>query len=176
MGQFKVGDKVRVKDKLKDIPHFEAGYMEDMDELIGQIVTIKYVNIDGKGVKIEEDTHNYTWDVRAFEPYMMSKDELQDGDIVTLRNGDKLRYNIETESFDNISDDYDNNLDYLYELNDDMTYDDRDEDENDIMKVERPTYHTVFEREETVKEMTIAEISKALGYEVKIVKEAKDND
>ena len=47
-----------------------------------------------------------------------------------------------------------------------------DDENNDIMKVERPVmYHTVFERDETVKEMTLDEICKALGYEVKIIKE-----
>jgi len=63
------------------------------------------------------------------------------------------------------------------DLNDNMTMTDRDDKDSDIMKVERAVeYETVFNRDETVKEMTIDEISRALGYEVKIIKEDRNND
>ena len=40
------------------------------------------------------------------------------------------------------------------------------------MKVERAIeYKTVFDRDTEVKEMTIAEIEKELGYPIKVVKE-----
>ena len=40
-----------------------------------------------------------------------------------------------------------------------------------IIKIEVPDYKTIYDSSKEVKEMTIAEISKALGYEVKIVRE-----
>ena len=61
----------------------------------------------------------------------------------------------------------------LDDLNEDLTFArDYDDEENKVVKVERPaTYYEVFNRDESVREMTVEEISKALGYEVKIVKE-----
>lgn len=102
-----------------------------------------------------------------------TKSDLKNDDIVTLRNGDRLIYN--GEGFMYISYDNDNELRRLSDLQDDLTYDDcGDKDEDyDIVKIERPVeYITVYEREEKqeVKEMTVEEISKALGYEVKIIK------
>ena len=39
------------------------------------------------------------------------------------------------------------------------------------MKVEEPTYKTIYEYEAELQEMTVAEIEKALGHPVKIIKE-----
>lgn len=98
---------------------------------------------------------------------IVSKDDLKNGDIVTLRNGDRLVF-VNDEDFIDLSDDNDNYLSEICDLEDDLRHD-SDED-SDIVKVERPEkYTTVFTRTE-VKEMTVEEISKALGYEVKVVK------
>lgn len=59
-----------------------------------------------------------------------------------------------------------------YDINDDLTINDEDLGTR-IIKVEVPTYETEYDSSGEVKEMTIAEISKALGYEVKIIKEDK---
>lgn len=40
-----------------------------------------------------------------------------------------------------------------------------------IIRIEKPIYHTIYEEEQQPKEMTIKEISKILGYDIKIVKE-----
>lgn len=45
--------------------------------------------------------------------------------------------------------------------------------EAEILKVEKPTYDEVYNREEAVKEMTVAEIEKELGYSIKVIKEEK---
>lgn len=96
--------------------------------------------------------------------------DLENGDIVTLRNGDKLLY--DDDGFTDLSYPHYNDLSDKYELNDDMTMEDRDFKDSDIMIVERPIkYEKVYDRKETVREMTVKEISKELGYEVKIVKE-----
>ena len=96
-----------------------------------------------------------------------ARDDLQFGDILTLRNGERFVYadgviHGESEDYyadcDTVSMCYDNDLIY-----------NSSHSECDVMKVERNGI-VVFEREE-VKEMTIAEISEALGYEVKVVKE-----
>jgi len=96
--------------------------------------------------------------------------DLENGDIVTLRNGEKMIYC--DEGFTDLSSPHYNSLSDTYDLNDDMTMEDRDEKDSDIMIVERPIkYEKVYDRKETIREMTVEEVSKELGYEVKIVKE-----
>lgn len=96
------------------------------------------------------------------------KSDLLDGDIVTQRNEDKKIYSIERNGFIGL----DGNS-YLYYDNYTENLLDKDGDEiYDIMKVERAIeYKTVFNRDTEVKEMTIAEIEKELGYPIKVVKE-----
>lgn len=99
----------------------------------------------------------------------MDKSELIKGDIVTLKNGDKLLFT--GFDFIDLSDNYDNGLSTIVDLNDDMTYEDRKDNKNDIVKVSRPVmYCDVYIRKES-KKMTIAQISKELGYDIEIIKE-----
>lgn len=100
------------------------------------------------------------------------KEELENGDMVTLRNGDVLVYSKAADTFVDISETCDNCLSDLDDLNENLTFYDRDDKDYDIMTVDRPVrYETVFKRDETVREMTLEEICKELGYDVKIVKE-----
>lgn len=150
----------------------------DINMTKGEVVRIDGDKMD---VKVLEHKHNtdigetYSVDPDYFElvTSFITKDDLKNGDIVTLRNGDKLIYS--DGEFADISDDCDNRLTSKRDLNYDLTYGFIDDENYDVIKVDRPTnYYTVFEREETkVKEMTIEEISKALGYKVKIIKEEK---
>ena len=96
------------------------------------------------------------------------KSDLLDGDIVTQRNGNKKIYCINRDGFVGINDNS-----YLHYRNYTENLLDKDGDEiYDIMKVERPAkYETVFIRDTKVKEMTIAEIEKELGYPIKVIKE-----
>lgn len=99
----------------------------------------------------------------------MKKDELKNCDIVTLRNGDKLIYI--DECFYDLDTNNSNSVGAFESLKDDLTYWDGAR-EYDVVKVERPIeYATAYNRKKITKEMTISEISKALGYNVKIVKE-----
>ena len=96
------------------------------------------------------------------------KSDLLDGDIVTQRNEDKKIYFIERNGFIGLDGnsylDYDNYTENLLDKDGDEIY--------DIMKVERAIeYKTVFNRDTEVKEMTIAEIEKELGYPIKVIKE-----
>lgn len=175
--KFKVGDKVRVRKDIEVGKEYNGGclFAYDMEKYKGKETTIKisFKRGDEVGYTLHDMSY-WTFTDDMLERVEFTKDDLQDGDIVTLRNGDKLV--LFEEDFINMSDDNTNYLDYLSELRDDLTYSDDDEDfrDSDVVKVERPNgYATLFERNEEVKEMTIAEISKALGYEVKIVKEEK---
>lgn len=98
----------------------------------------------------------------------MKKEYLKDGDIVTLKNGDRLVLfsggftDLEREG---------HWIDDLDDYEDDLRTCDRFYDEYDIVKVERPVeYETVFTRDDAV-ELTVDEISEKLGYKVKVVGE-----
>ena len=161
--KFKVGDKVRLIKNGGAI----AGFT------VGETVTIRDLNNGGRYIItiINGDKVGFV-NAEQIIPVEFTIDDLQNGDVVTLRNGDKLVY-VKDRDFEDLTTEYTNDLTNIWELTDNLEYDYCDEPNKDydIIKVERPTYTTVFERDEEVKEMTIAEISKALGYEVKIVKE-----
>jgi hypothetical protein len=173
--KFKVGDKVRVKKNLDDIEKFVGGYTSPMGKMEGKIVTIKEQtkSLSGEpGYKIEEDGNSFIWDERAFESLnkIQTKDELlklPTGTKITTDNDENNVFiKIDKGVFEN------ENRYHLhgYKINDDLTITDIDCGTR-ITKVEAPTYETKYEFSKEVREMTIAEISKELGYEVKIIKE-----
>lgn len=175
--RFKVGDKVRVKKNLRDIKEIVGGYVSAMRKMEGKIVTIKKqtTSLSGEpGYKIEEDECSFIWDERAFEPLnlKLTKDELLKlpiGTKITTEN-DEDNVFIKTDEGRFVTDDC--NVLCDYDINDNLTIDDEDCGTR-IIKVEVPTYVTKYDYSKEVKEMTMAEISKALGYEVKIIKEDK---
>ena len=167
--KFKIGDRVKNESHgfgiIKKI-RSDGTYAVEFDEPFGSGHTC------GGACK---DNHGW-WTLECdIELVKFTKDDLKDGDIVTLRNGDRLLF-CDDCFYEFAEGDSDNDLCYECELNTDLTYDDEDTEyrKNDIMKVERPTtYITVFVRKEDKKEMTVAEIEKALGYGIKIIKEEK---
>lgn len=174
MTKFKVGQKVRVKTDIEVGSHSSnnTDFVEQMSKFKGKVVTIAEIHsFDGKDYDIEEDNDNYSWAEDWLEPVydVKTKDDLKDGDVVTLRNRDRLIYC--DGQFKDLTYPNHNGICDTYDIEDDLTGCTND-NHNDIMKVERPlSYYEVFNRNESVKEMTLEEISKALGYEVKIVKE-----
>ena len=149
-------------------------FVKEMKEYKGKILTINKTNAFGNDYEYQilEDKGDYYWDEEWLEPVneVESKEDLNDGDIVTLGNGERLLF--AGGDFHDLGSNANNLISDLDDLNDDLTFN-RDylEEENKVVKVERPTtYYEVFKREETVKELTVEEISKLLGYEVKIVK------
>lgn len=166
----KVGDTVRILDGRNN-PNIHPKWVEGMDKYIGEVRTVKHIN--GIGDYSLEGI-SYFFAEEWLAPAEFTKADLKEFDIVELRNGSK------TCVVNDIA---------LGELSigcfsadtwkDDLT--DKGTDKYDIMKVYRPTGNiptdkskwkdlpVVYERTE-VKEMTVEEISKALGYEVKVVK------
>ena len=159
--KFKIGDRVRlIKNPNWGIEIGDTGVVDELD-------TRPYVIWD---------KNNERWSFNENELELVdvvkTKDDLKCGDIVTLRNGDKLIYG--DDEFMDLDDNNDNSLCDLDDLKDDLKYDGyKHSNDYDIIKVERPiNFEIVYVRDETVREMTVEEISKALGYEVKIVKES----
>ena len=171
MGDFTVGDIIRGK---KD-----NGYGITNEEMTRGLVisvnnkemTVKILEHENKGeIDSEYDVDNSKTMFEIIERAFKNKKDLKNGDVVTLRNGDKLIFH--DDDFSDLDSENDNNLTCTYDLNDDMTMKDKDYKDSDIVKVERPNrYDIAFIRNETVKEMTVKEICEALGYEIKIKKE-----
>lgn len=167
----KVGDRVRILDGRKN-PDIYPKWVEEMDELIGEIRTVEHVFNDSCELSDTEYFFAEEWLAPADD---FTKADLKEFDIVEFRNGRQalITMNIaigvlEADGFS------------FRTWNDDLK-DNTGADIYDIMKVYRPTDNiptdkskwkdlpVVYERTE-VKEMTVEEISKALGYEVKVVK------
>ena len=170
MSKFKIGDRVRILDGREN-PDNHVSWLEGMDEYIGTVHTVERVFSYSYGLSNTAYRFADEWLAPAGE---FTKDDLREFDIVEFRNGDKTwvlkdivlgRLGIGGFSVDTWKDDLIDRSAHGY----------------DIMKVYRPTDNiptdkskwkdlpVVYERTE-VKEMTVEEISKALGYEVKVVK------
>jgi len=176
--RFKVGDKVRVKTDLITNREYNDGCMcqKEMTALRGKVVTIRGFNSDHTRYLVLEDLGGWCWTDEMFEPVGFNKNLLTDGVIVKCRNndlyimlGERL---IGPTGWLRVSD-YDNDLKIRYS-----------DPEWDIVTIYRPDkpynieslfdvgyLQLIAERPEEVKEMTLAEVCKELGYNVKIVKE-----
>ena len=169
MSKFKIGDRVRILDGRNN-PNDHISWVEEMDELIGTVHTVERVFSYSYGLSNTAYRFAEEW----LAPAEFTKDDLKEFDIVEFRNGEKVltakdmifgKLHIGGFSTDTWGDDLIDKSGHSY----------------DIMKVYRPTDNiptdeskwkdlpVVYERTE-VKEMTVEEISKALGYEVKVVK------
>lgn len=158
-----------------DIKNFAGGYNSIMKNMEGKIVTIEKQTKTWKGelaYTIEEN--EFTWDERAFEPCNIkpTKKELLElpigTKIATDLEEDNVFVKFDENSFINQQADILDGCDIGYNLLINIGgYGTK------IIKIEVPDYKTIYDSSKEVKEMTIAEISKALGYEVKIVKEDK---
>lgn len=163
---FKVGDKVRIKKNLKEIDCFSYGYVPEMRFYEGDVATVSYVGENF--VQLKEKP--FRWDKRAFEPIYtkLTKKELLNMPIETKITTDKGEILIKDNSKESYKICFENSklAISIDGINSDLTILDRDLG-NKIVKIEVPTYSTVYEEKET-KEMTLKEIEEQLGYKIKI--------
>ena len=130
--KFKVGDKVKV---------IAEKHGHEFD--IGEIVRIEEVS--DRGYKCSSLKKNELWWMGEdeFVEWKFTKSDLKDGDIVTYRDGRKKI--VFEDKF------YGSNHFVLLKYYTEDLKDIDGEEENDIIKVERPVkYETVFERKEEI--------------------------
>ena len=183
--KIKVGDKVLLKNE-RGISWNSFG---KQDKYMGKVVTVsKLLGCDDQLFEIEEDPGHDTVNIFFSNKWCFGIDDieriitddftlgdLQFADIVTTRNGE--RYVVADNTLFGEKDGY--WLDHEYIPNfyrRDLKYDTTNDECRiyDIIKVERAgqvIWERPEEEKEPAREMTIAEISEALGYEVKVVKE-----
>lgn len=174
--KFKVGDKVRFIGNVAAHINSSALICHQDDLIVNDI-------LDNGDVSVIWSSNGpyryYKWNMATNEIELIefTKEDIQPEDVITLRNGARLIFNGGIESFMDIDDLY-NPVTCKKDFTDELLCNcgfvlEGSKSDYDIIKVERPTYHTVYERVEEKKEpkkMTVAEISKELGYDVEIVK------
>jgi len=176
MSKFKPGDKVKVRKDLEiGRVYGDNDFAKNMGKFRGKIVTVDELTSLGN-YRIEEDNNDYIWTNEMLEPVpSFGKHLLRDGVIVKRRDDTyAIVSGSATYSLKGFVDlrDYDDNL-----LNSDT-------EKGDIIAIYKPHgYGSISElltgygldliaKRPEVKEMTLEEICKELGYDVKIVKEA----
>jgi len=179
MAKFKKGDRVCFIGDVDDHKLFWC--IESLDDDIDKynnVFTIDEISITN-GIEIYTVVENNQWKFRdheltLFKNKIDNKIKLETGDIVTLRNGEKLVYLKDNDEFIDLDYDNENTIGNLDSINGDFEHGyDRDYDIVNIIRPEK--YETIYIREERkeVKKMTVAEICEALGYEIEIIKEDK---
>ena len=178
--KFKVGDIIKGKKEGRECYTITT---EDMTK--AEVISTDYVEGEMRIKILSHKTHcdevgeEYVVDnsTKYFDYYNFTRDNLKFADIITLRNGERYVY----------AAGYIEGEDTAYVADGDVVEDHYNEDltkksENfwytglpehyDIVKIERAG-EVVYQREDNKEpvEMTVAEISEKLGYEVKIVKE-----
>ena len=169
--KFKVGDRVRIRKDLKEGHMFKVYVDEEMEEFKGKIVCIDKVNEDDEFYFIKEDDNEWEWTEDMFENTIKpTKEELFKMPIGTIIKTDREYNNVFVKVGENdfCNDDVDH-IEYN-DVNDDLSLECFG---NKIIEIQEPTYKTIYKADEEVKEMTIAEIEKELGYPIKVVKEEK---
>lgn len=169
--KFKVGDIIKGK---KDNGY---GFTEErmtkaeVIDVFGDNMNIKILEHENKehvGSTIIVDN---TFTKFEFAIQKLTKKELLDMPI-----GTKIITNAKTDNEYVYDGESFHNKEYCideYDIEDDLTLDTCDEEGygTKIVKIEEPRYSTVYDHSIEVQEMTVAEIEKALGHAVKIIKE-----
>lgn len=166
--KFKVGDKVRIKKDLSIDKTYGITVVSSMEKYAGRIMTVS--RITNFGYRLKEDNEEWHWSEDTMEIVPKpTKEELLKMPLGTIIKTDKEGHNIFVKVGEN---DFCNN-DY-----DHIEYDNIKEDlsldyyeEGKIIEIQEPNYTTIYKEDKQVKEMTIAEIEKELGYPIKVVKE-----
>lgn len=180
--KIKVGNKVLLKNKRGEKWNPEG----DMDKWIGKVVTVSKVIFDFM-FEIEEDHDNarmglflgnkWVFDIDDIERIVYGEfgpKDLQFGDIVTTKNGNRYVVAADRMYANELPDLMDGSIIHHWYHND-LTIDEDDEtykEKYDIMKIERAE-EVIWERfedaKEPAREMTLEEIKEALGFDVKVV-------
>ena len=169
--KFKVGDRVEI---VKPIPKEDEIYK-------GDIVTIAWVDPqdDNRYTVKENGKYWRTCELELVQPKQFTKDDLKERYIVKFRNGEEAVYVKVINIYNGEPHGYTLSIikngeslgkfKNIEEYNNDLT--NNYNKDYDIISIYKPKYETIWTREEEeIKEMTVAEIEKELGYTIKVIK------
>lgn len=170
--KYEAGDKVRIRKDLKKGDNFELWVDDEMEKLAGKKVTIIKVfrTLTSVRYNIDKDRGFYSWTEDMFEDFEKpTNNELLRMPIGTIIKTDREENNVFVKVGE--KDFCNNNCDHILDqnINKDLSLDCYFS--NKIIEIQEPTYNTIYKADKKIKEMTIAEIEKELGYPIKVVKE-----
>ena len=164
--KFKVGDKVKfVREKVRHMASIK----------IGEIFTIIETDNSDRPYKVKSREGEYVWFFAEEVELAFSKKPTRE-ELFAMPNGTRVTTDLNTEYnvFYMIDGDIRNdNGDWMArcDIENDLTIND-DDYGTKIIKIEKPIeYQTVYDCSTEIKEMTIADIEKALGHPVKLIGE-----
>ena len=165
--KFKVGDKVRV---------IKSTQRHSPELIIGNTYKIKYIDEadEERPYRLDNKGNNWVCDNEIeLINTKPTRQELLDMPVGTKIYTDRDISNVYIKVSE--SDFCNNYADYIVDINinNNLSLDTCFASEDKIIKIEKPTYETVYDYSTEVQEMTLAEIEKALGHAVKIIKEDK---
>ena len=165
--KFKVGDKVRIKKDLSIDKTYGITVVSSMEKYAGRIMTVS--RITNFGYRLKEDNEEWHWSEDTMEIVTKpTKEELLKMPLGTIIKTDKEGHNIFVKVGENDFCNDDCNHTGAGYINDDLSSECFG---NKIIEIQEPTYETIYKADTEVKEMTIAEIEKELGYPIKVIKE-----
>ena len=165
--KFKVGDKVRIKKDLSIDKTYGITVVSSMEKYAGRIMTVS--RITNFGYRLKEDNEEWHWSEDTMEIVTKpTKEELLKMPLGTIIKTDKEGHNIFVKVGENDFCNDDCNHTGAGYINDDLSLECFG---NKIIEIQEPTYETIYKADTEVKEMTIAEIEKELGYPIKVIKE-----
>lgn len=196
MCNFKVGDKVRVKKLGKPGYHGaqigDTGIIKKIGHNIGVEFDISRPDFHSLGDRAKLD-HGYwcTADMLELVEDVFTKDDIEPGYVVELRNGNITIANYTADGILIIVDEH-NSWTSLDHYNEDLTFKSRNHN-HDIIKIygyskwayrvlnyETKERSLLWERKEEKKpepkKLTVAEIEKELGYSIEIIPEGAENE
>lgn len=167
--KYKVGDKVKLRNDLKVGKRYGiVDFLKGMKCWLNQELTIESVDYENNSFTTEESCYyfsiemieecngkyikDYTWE-DFLECPIGTKITFEDGTILVKSDVDRF------DNEENVAD-----YEFIESFN-------KNDGFGKIIKIEEPTYTTVYEPTEEVEEMTMEEVCKALGKQIKIVKE-----
>lgn len=174
--KYQIGDKVRVRNDLKEGDSFSVHVAGKMEEYAGKIMTIsnRWECEGSTRYELKEIDGYWVWTEDMFEKTIKPTKE----ELLKMPAGTTIK----TDKVGNDSFVFDANYTFISltgginisksDLTNDLKITDRSCGTK-IIEILEPTYTTVWTEETEKREMTVAEIEKELGYPIKIVKEEK---
>lgn len=162
--KFKVGDKIEHE-------RYGKGRILKINDCYSILVEFEneeayFHDGDGSG----KDRHCY-WVYKDSIKQTITKEELFKMPLGTIIKTDRDYNNVFVKVGEN--DFCNDNIDHIEDdyVNDDLSLECFG---TKIIEIQEPTYETIYKADKEVKEMTMAELEKELGYPVKIIKEKED--
>ena len=171
--KFKVGDKVRLLKEKMNNDHCDKTIIKFKNEEIGVIEEFDDNEFVKNNIRIIFDNgYSDCWcheDEIELVNKKPSKSELLKMPLGTIIKTDReigknVFVKVGEETFCN---------DYDDELDEEDIYDDLSIEffGNRIMEIQEPTYRSIYTIDKEIREMTISEIEKELGYPIKVIRE-----